>query len=113
MLFRGSFLLSFPDFTDAGKDSAYFGSAKRQTPPSQRGRECQLKPCNSQASDNRFSMTSASLSTESVCEEKDCLLKSGKDKATHTGKIPLSDNFYGIRGVVRWQAVGRSVCLPF
>ena len=89
MLFRGTFLLSFPDFTEAGKDSAYFGSAKRQTPSPQKGQKCQLKQCNSQASDNRFSMTSASLSTESVCEEKECLLKSGKDKATHTGKIPL------------------------
>ena len=89
MLFRGSFLLSFPDFTEAGKDSAYLGSAKRQTLPPQRGQERQLKPCNSQASDNRFSMTSASLSTESVCEEKECLLKSGKDIPTDTGKIPL------------------------
>ena len=89
MLFRGSFLLSFPELTESGKDSAYLGSAKRQTPPSQKGQERQLKQCNSQASDNRFSMTSASLSTESVCEEKECLLKSGKDKATHTGKIPL------------------------
>ena len=89
MLFRGSFLLSFPDFTEAGKDSAYLGSTKRKTHSSQRGQERQLKPCNSQASDNRFSMTSASLSTESVCEEKECLLKSGKDKATDVGKIPL------------------------
>lgn len=34
-------------------------------------------------------MTSASLSTESVYDEKECLVKSGKDKATDAGKIPL------------------------
>ena len=77
------------DKVENPKDSAYLGSTKRKTPPSQRGQECQLKQCYSKASDNRFSMTSASLSTDSVCEEKECLLKSGKDKATHTGKIPL------------------------
>ena len=93
MLFRGSFLLSFPDFTEAGKDSAYLGSAKWKTPPPQRGQERQLKPCNSQASDNRFSMTSASLSTESVCEEKDCLLKSGKRQGYRCGENSLIREF--------------------
>ena len=88
MLFRGSSLLSFPDFTEAGKDSAYLGSAKWKTPPPQKGQERQLKPCNSQASDNRFSMISTSLSTDSVYEEKKCLAKSRKDKATDAGKIP-------------------------
>ena len=77
------------DKVENPKDSAYLGSTKRKTPPSQRGQERQLELCNSQASDNRFSMTSASLSTESVCKEKECLLKSGKDKATDAGKIPL------------------------
>ena len=77
------------DKVENPKDSAYLDSTKRKTPPSQKGQECQLKQCHSQASDNRFSMTSASLSTESVCEEKECLLKSGKDKAADAGKIPL------------------------
>ncbi len=63
------------DKVENQKDSAYLGSAKRKTLPPQKGQERQLKQCNSQASDNRFSMTSASLSTESVCEEKECLLK--------------------------------------
>ena len=71
------------------KKSAYPGSARRKTPPPRKGQECQLKQCNSKASANRFSMTSASLSTESVCDEKECLLKSGKDRAADTGKIPL------------------------
>ena len=71
------------------KKSAYPGSAKRKKLPPQKGQERQLEQCNSKASANRFSMTSASLSTESVCEEKECLLKSGKDKAADTGKIPL------------------------
>ena len=37
ILFRGGFPLSFPDFTESGKDSAYLGSAKRKKPPPQRG----------------------------------------------------------------------------
>mgnify|MGYP004636257027 CR=1 FL=1 len=68
ILFRGSFPQSFPDYAESGKGSAYLGSAKRKTPPPQRGQERQLKQCNSQAGDNRFSMTSATLSTDSVCE---------------------------------------------
>ena len=68
ILFRGSFPLSFPELTESGKDCAYLGSAKRKTPPPQRGQECQLKQCNSKASDNRFSMTATTLSTDSVCE---------------------------------------------
>ena len=70
------------------KKSAYLGSARRKTSPPRKGQECQQKQCNTKASANRFSMTSASLSTESVCEEKECLLKSGKDRAADTGKIP-------------------------
>ena len=68
ILFRGSFPQSFPDYAESGKGSAYLGSAKRKTPPPQRGQERQLKQCNSQAGDNRFSMTSTTLSTDSVCE---------------------------------------------
>ena len=68
ILFRGSFPQSFPDFTEFGKGSAYLGSTKRKKPPPQRGQERQLKQNNSQASDNRFSMTSTSLSIDSVCE---------------------------------------------
>ena len=60
-----------------------------QAPPPQKGQERQLKQCSSKTSDNGFSMTSASLSTESVYDEKECLVKSGKDKATDAGKIPL------------------------
>ena len=67
------------DKVENPKDSAYLGSTKRKTPPSQRGQERQLELCNSQASDNRFSMTSTSLSTDSVYEEKRFPAKSGKD----------------------------------
>ena len=77
------------DTSPETKKSAYPGSARRKAPPPRKGQECQQKQCNSKASANRFSMTSASLSTESVCEEKECLLKSGKDRAADTGKIPL------------------------
>ena len=77
------------DTSSETKKSAYLGSAKRKILPPQKGQKCPQKQRNSKAGANRFSMTSASLSTESVCEEKECLLKSGKDKATHTGKIPL------------------------
>ena len=62
------FCLSFPDYAESGKGSAYLGSTKRKKPPPQRGQERQLKQCNSQAGDNRFSMTSTTLSTDSVCE---------------------------------------------
>ena len=62
------FGLSFPELTESGKDSAYLGRAKRKTPSPQRGQECQQKQCNSKASDNRFSMTSTTLSTDSVYE---------------------------------------------
>lgn len=34
------------------KKSAYPGSAKRMTPPPQKGQERQLKQCHSKASDN-------------------------------------------------------------
>ena len=77
------------DTSPESKKSAYPGSARRKTLPHQKGQKYLQKQCNSKASANRFSMTSASLSTESVYEEKECLLKSGKDKATDTGKIPL------------------------
>ena len=76
------------DTSSETKKSAYLGSARRKILPPQNGQECSQKQCNSKASANRFSMTSTTLSTESVCEEKECLLKSGKDKATDTGKIP-------------------------
>ena len=66
--FGAVFPQSFPDFTESGKDSAYLGSTKRKTPPSQRGQERQLKQCHSKAGDNRFSMTSTTLSTDSVYE---------------------------------------------
>ena len=74
-------MLSFPELTESGKDSAYLGCAKRKTPSPQRGQECQQKQCNSKASDNRFSMTSTTLSTDSVYEEK-------KTQATGTEKFP-------------------------
>ena len=94
ILFRGSFLLSFPDYAESGKDSAYLGSTKRKKPPPQRGQERQLKQCNSQAGDNRFSMTSATLSTDSVYEEKKCLLaKSGKGKDYRYGENSLIREF--------------------
>ena len=72
------------DTSSETKKSAYPGSAKRKTPPHRKGEERQLEQCNTKASANRFSMTSASLSTKSVCEEKECLLKSGKDRAALT-----------------------------
>ena len=81
ILFRGSFPLSFPELTESGKDSAYLGSAKRKTTSPQRGQERQQKPCHSKASDNGFSMTSTSLSIDSVYEEE-------KTEATDTEKIP-------------------------
>ena len=68
ILFRGSFPQSFPDYSESGKDSADLGSTKRKEPPPQRGQVRQLEQCHSQASDNRFSMTSTTLSTDSVCE---------------------------------------------
>ena len=34
------------------REKGYLGSAKRKTPPPQKGQECQLKQCNSKASDN-------------------------------------------------------------
>lgn len=76
------------DTSPETKKSAYPGSAKRKILPPRKGQKCPQKPCNSKAGANRFSMTSASLSTESVCEEKGCLLKFGKDRAADTGKIP-------------------------
>ena len=81
ILFRGSFPLSFPELTESGKDSAYLGCAKRKTPSPQRGQECQQKQCNSKASDNRFSMTSTTLSIDSVYEEE-------KTQAIGTEKFP-------------------------
>ena len=81
ILFRGSFPQSFPDFTESGKGSAYLGSTKRKKPPSQRGQERQLEQCNSKASDNRFSMTSTTLSIDSVYEEE-------KTQAIGTEKFP-------------------------
>ena len=81
ILFRGIFPLSFPELAESGKDRVYLGSAKRNTPPPQRGQERQQKPCESKASDNGFSMTSASLSIDSVYEEE-------KTEATDTEKIP-------------------------
>ena len=88
ILFRGSFLLS--DSLLLCVFSWFHWVWKRQTSPPQRGgQECQLKPCNSQASDNWFSMTSTSLSIDSVCEEEKCIVESGKDRqATGTGKTP-------------------------
>lgn len=77
------------DTSSETKKSAYIGSAKRKILPPQKGQKCPQKQRNSKAGANRFSMTSALLSTESVCEEKECLLKSGKDIPTDTGKIPL------------------------
>ena len=56
------------DKVENPKDSAYLGSTKQKTLPPQKGQECQLKQCHSKASDNRFSMTSTSLSTDSVYE---------------------------------------------
>ena len=79
--FGAVFHLSFPDFTESVKDSAYLGSAKRKILPPQRGQERQQKQCNSKASDNRFSMTSTTLSIDSVYEEE-------KTQATGTEKIP-------------------------
>ena len=64
--FGAVFHLSFPDFTESGKDCAYLGSTKRKILPPWRGQERQLEQCNSQASDNRFSMTFTSLSIGSV-----------------------------------------------
>ena len=81
ILFRGSFPLSFPELTESGKDSAYLGCAKRKTPSPQWGQECQQKQCNSKASDNRFSMTSTTLSIDSVYEEE-------KTQAIGTEKFP-------------------------
>ena len=72
------------DTSPETRKSVYPGSARRKTPPHRKGQKYLQKPCNSKASANRFSMTSASLSTESVCEEKECLLKSGKDRAALT-----------------------------
>ena len=46
-----------------------------------KGQECQLKQCNPKASDNGFSMTSTTLSTDSVYEEE-------KTQATGTEKFP-------------------------
>lgn len=57
------------------KKSAYPGSAKRKTPPPQKGQERQLKQCHSKASDNGFSMPFTAPSTDSVCEEGKCLVK--------------------------------------
>ena len=86
-----AFALSFPDFTESVKDSAYLGSAKRKTPPPQRGQECQLEQCNSKVSDNRFSMTSTTLSTDSVYEEEKCV--SEIRKRLQTGENSLIREF--------------------
>ena len=72
ILFRGSFLLSDSVL------SWFHRVWNRQTSSPKRGLERQLKPCNSQASDNWFSMTSTSLSIDSVCEEEKCIVKQEK-----------------------------------
>ena len=67
------------DTSPETKNSAYPGSARRKILPRRKGQECQLKQCNSKASDNRFSMTSTTQTTVSVYEEKRFPAKSGKD----------------------------------
>ena len=87
ILFRGSFLLS--DSVLLCVFSWTHRVRKRQTSPSQKGQERQLKQCHSKASDNWFSMTSASLPTDSVYEEERCIVKSGKVRqTTGTWKFP-------------------------
>ena len=54
-----------------------FQRAKPQKKPF--WQKCQLKQCNSKASDNRFSMTSTTLSTDSVYEGNKRPAKSGRD----------------------------------
>ena len=87
ILFRGTFLLSFPELTESGKDSAYLGCAKRKTPSPQRGQERQLEQCNSKASDNRFSMTSTTLSIDSVYEEENTRLQTQKNSLIREFKL--------------------------
>ena len=55
--------------------SAYLGSAKRKTPPPQKGQERQLKQCDSKASGDWFRMPFIAPSTDSVYEEKKYLVK--------------------------------------
>ena len=94
--------MSFPDFTESVKDCAYLGSAKRKTPPPQRGQECQLKQCNSKASDNRFSMTSTTLSTDSVYEWEKCVseirkrLQTGENSLIREFKLSYKTIFTGL-----------------
>ena len=45
------FLTTFSALGES-REKGYLGSAKRKTPPLQREQECQLKQCNSKASDN-------------------------------------------------------------
>ena len=71
------------------KKSAYPGSAKRMTPPPQKGQKRQLKQCHSKASDNRFSMPFTAPSTDSVCKEEKCLVKPLKHTRLQAqGEIP-------------------------
>ena len=51
---------------------------------------CQRKQCSSQASGNRFSMTSTSLSIDSVYEEKEFSVKPGKDTLGQYGKNDMA-----------------------
>ena len=100
ILFRGSFPLSFPELTESGKDSAYLGCAKRKTPSPQRGQECQQKQCNSKASDNRFSMTSTTLSIDSVYEEEKCIVKQEKsDRLQAREKLPIGTEKFPYKGI--------------
>ena len=80
--------MSFPELTGSGKD--------RHLHP-RVGQERQLEQCSSQASDNRFSMASTSLSIDSVYEEEKVYSETRKARQTtgagktpyRHGKIPL------------------------
>ena len=91
ILFRGSFLLSFPDFTGSGKD--------RHLHP-RGGQERQQKQCSSKASDNRFRMTSTSLSIDSVYEEEKCIVKQEKtDRLQAREKLPIGTGKFPYKGI--------------
>ena len=98
ILFRGSFLLS--DSLLLCVFSWTHRVRKRQTPPSQKGKERQLKQCSSQASDNWFRMTSISLSIDSVYEEEKCIVKQEKtDRLQARVKLPIGTWKFPYKGI--------------
>ena len=66
------------------RETAHSNGQKRRRNHS--GKKRQLKQCNSKASDNRFSTTFTSLSTDSVYEENKHPAESGRDSTEMTRK---------------------------